>query len=86
MSVTKHEVKFEIRKRVPLAVRPGQMATGFTTVPDGFMIGEVRVSVDHERLAKLLGPRAIKSKGRRAVLAGGIVCVEAFGSPRRVQS
>lgn len=46
---------------------------GWRSVPDGTLTGEVEIQVDLESLLQMLGARALKAKGKRAVGLGGRV-------------
>lgn len=77
--IAKHKatVRVQARKRVPFPGASG--ATGFTTVPDGENVGSILVTVDLQRLAALLGPKAMRSKRRVSKIQGGIITVKAVG-------
>ncbi len=51
--------------------------TGFRTVPDRVLVGDVIVEIDLERLITSMGDRAMKSKGKKCV--DGWVTVRAVG-------
>jgi len=59
-----------IGKRVDTTSNGG---TGFTTVPDGYEDADIELVVDVEKLARLLGERAMKNKTNRSSIAWGFV-------------
>lgn len=59
------------RKKVPL-----EGGRGHTTVYDGVTQFDVELIVDEGQLARMLGPKAVRNKTRRAKLGrGAIICV-----------
>lgn len=61
-----------MHRRVPLSAP----RSGFTTVPDGTLSGEIELRIDERKLLSVLGPRALRSKGKRATgMRGAIVVV-----------
>lgn len=51
--------------------------TQWTNVHDGYLSGDIVVEVDLEGLAKELGEKALRSAGKKAREAGGLVLVRA---------
>ena len=73
MRATYQGFKVEARKRVPLSA--GGM--GFTTVVDGFIVGDLQIEVDVLKLVLAIGGKALKSKARKSRLQGGAITVTA---------
>ena len=70
-------VRTEARKRVPAST-----GSGFTSLPDGEHVATVELTIDLQRLALRLGRIAMKSKGKKAQLAEGIIKVKVIGDVR----
>lgn len=66
-------VRKELRKRV--LTEDGH---GYTSVSDGFITADIRITVDIDELGYRLGEKAITSKGKRSQLAFGAIVGEAF--------
>lgn len=70
-------VRTPARKRVPLT-----SGSGFSTVPNGEVVADVELTIDLQRLALLLGRRAMKTLGKTSTLAGGLIKVKVIGDVR----
>lgn len=46
---------------------------GITWLPDGTLSGDVTFEINEEKLVKLMGPRALRSKAKKSTLAGGAI-------------
>lgn len=46
-------------------------------VPDGTLSGDVTIEVDFDTLLQVLGPRALRSKGKKATAISGLVIARA---------
>lgn len=62
-----------VRRGVRLSVRRADPDNPGASLPDGELVGAVEVYVDVDALVRYLGSRAIKSKGRKAILADGAI-------------
>lgn len=49
---------------------------GWTTVPDGYELADVELSIDLEEVARRLGVKAMKNKSGRASMMWGLVSVK----------
>lgn len=71
-------VQIDVTKRV--STNEGRT---LSWLPDGTLSGEITLKIDHEKLARLLGPRALRSKAKRATLAFGAIVATASALDRR---
>ena len=71
------DAKIEARKRVPLAGET-DFRRGFSTVPDGYIVGDLHVIVDVPKLVAAIGARALRSKSKVTKLQAGAVIVKAL--------
>lgn len=70
-------MRVSVRKKVPVTQPAVGHAYGYTTEPDGFLVGDVFLEIDVNTILAQMGQRAIKSKGRRCVGLSGLVKVKA---------
>lgn len=70
----------EIVGKVPFRRSMRKWTDSHGYIDDGVLIGEARIAVDLEKLVDQLGPKAMKTKKRRATLCGGALVVELFNT------
>jgi hypothetical protein len=67
------QITINVSRRVPIT-DPGV----YHWVPDGTLTGEIILQIDEQKLARLLGPRALRSKSHKSTLAGGAIVARAI--------
>ena len=79
-TVNKWNITIHLTKRV--ATNEGGR-TFISWVPDGTLSGDIVLAIDEAKLAKLMGPRALRSKSKKSTLAGGAIVARATNLVRQ---
>ncbi len=65
-------ITIQVTKRIP--TNEGRT---LTWVPDGSLSGDIVLQIDEAKIARLLGPRALRNSAKKSTLAGGAIIARA---------